>query len=79
MKMKKTYFAILVIILLILGGLFVRFVIGGDEDSWIQDKNGTWIKHGNPSTTPDYVLEQQSELNSFLPLLYEDVTIKGLH
>lgn len=32
------------------------------EDSWIKDSNGIWIKHGNPSETPDYVLEQQKAL-----------------
>jgi hypothetical protein len=60
--MKKSNWIILVIILLIVGLLFVRFVIGGDEDSWIKDENGIWIKHGNPSTTPDYVLEQQKAI-----------------
>lgn len=28
--------------------LFLRFVIGGDEDAWIC-QNGEWVKHGNPS------------------------------
>jgi len=33
--------AALAVILLI---LFLR----GDEDSWIKDSNGRWIRHGNP-------------------------------
>jgi uncharacterized membrane protein YqiK len=57
--MKKSNLIILVVILLIIGLFFVRFVIGGDEDTWIKDENGIYVKHGNPSTTPDYVLEQQ--------------------
>jgi len=57
--MKKSSLIILVVVLLIIGLLFVRFVIGGPEDSWIKDKNGIYIKHGNPSEPPDYVLEQQ--------------------
>ena len=32
---------------------------GGGEDSWIQDENGIWIKHGVPRDTPPEVLEQQ--------------------
>lgn len=27
---------------------FLRFVIGGNEDTWICENN-TWVKHGNPS------------------------------
>ena len=28
---------------------FLRFVIGGNEDSWICNEKGGWIKHGNPA------------------------------
>src|SRR3989344_3308914 len=28
---------------------FLRFVIGGNEDSWICNEKGDWIKHGNPA------------------------------
>ena len=44
--MKKLAIALAIIILII---AFIRFVIGGPEDSWICDKTGQWIKHGNPS------------------------------
>jgi hypothetical protein len=31
-------------------GLAVVFVaIRGEEDTWIKDKNGNWVKHGNPA------------------------------
>jgi len=55
--MKK----ILLIILLIgLGWLVVRFVIGGSEDSWICEK-GEWVKHGVPrSPKPDRECEKRS-------------------
>lgn len=43
--MKKIIIAGLIIIFVL---LFIRFVIGGPEDSWIC-KDGTWIKHGRPS------------------------------
>ena len=29
--------------------LFLRFVVGGNEDTWIC-QNNQWIKHGNPSS-----------------------------
>lgn len=35
---------------------FLRF--NSEEDSWIKDSNGLWIKHGNPSTTPENVQAQ---------------------
>lgn len=45
--MKK--FWLIILILFILAGLwlFLRFVIGGPEDSWIC-VDGRWVKHGNP-------------------------------
>lgn len=43
--MKKI---VLIIIVVLLGWLFVRFVIGGPEDDWIC-VNNEWVKHGNPS------------------------------
>lgn len=47
------------ILLIILGVLFIgailifafRFIIGGDEDTWICADN-QWVKHGNPSSPP---------------------------
>jgi hypothetical protein len=43
--MKK----VIIFVLIIVGILFLlRFVIGGPEDSWIC-KDGSWIKHGQPS------------------------------
>jgi hypothetical protein len=43
--MKK----ILIVIAVIVGAiLFLRFVVGGNEDNWICDK-GQWITHGKPS------------------------------
>jgi hypothetical protein len=42
----KRILIILAVILAII--FFLRFVIGGPEDSWICDK-GVWVTHGNPS------------------------------
>jgi len=66
--MKRTYLIIAIIVGILTIWLFVRFIIGGNEDSWIKDSRGVWIKHGNPSETPDYVLEQQQAVSCALGL-----------
>lgn len=58
-KIKKSFLIGGIFLLLTLAVLFVRFFLGGNEDAWIQDSRGVWIKHGNPAETPDYVSEQQ--------------------
>ena len=48
--MKKTIviiFAIIIGVIAIWG--YLRFVVGGDEDTWICE-NGQWVKHGVPSS-----------------------------
>lgn len=62
MKLKKSYLIIGIAFLLILAWIFIRFAINGGEDSWIKDERGVYIKHGNPSETPSYVLEQQEAI-----------------
>ena len=54
--MKKS-FLIAGIFLLIIFGIFLFFRM--QEDGWIKDSRGVWIKHGNLAETPSYVLEQQ--------------------
>jgi hypothetical protein len=56
----KNLFWIIGIILLV---LILLLILRSPEDSWIKDERGCWIKHGMPSTTPDYVLEQQNLTN----------------
>ena len=60
---KKIYIIIGIAVLIIAGWFFVRFVVGGGEDTWIKDSSGIWIKHGNPAEIPSYVLEQQEIMN----------------
>ncbi len=46
--------------------MFIFLRIGFDlqgEDSWIRDLRGVYIRHGNLSTIPNYVAEQQDALN----------------
>jgi len=60
-KMKnKWWLVVLGLALLMVLLLFLKGLVGGGEDTWIKDSRGVWIKHGMPSQTPDYVLEQQN-------------------
>ena len=61
--MKKNLWILIIIGILIIGLSFARVFIWGSEDSWIKDSKGVYVKHGNPSTTPDYVSEQQGVIN----------------
>lgn len=58
-KIKKTYWIIGIILIIIIGCCFIRFVAGGGEDTWIKDERGVYVKHGNPSGIPEYVAAQQ--------------------
>ncbi|MCL4339030.1 GerMN domain-containing protein [Patescibacteria group bacterium] len=46
----SSVFLFLLVLIMLGAGLILslRFLTGGDEDTWIC-QNGTWIKHGNPS------------------------------
>jgi hypothetical protein len=47
--MKSKISVIFIFLFLVLLIVFIlRFIVGGDEDTWICDK-GVWVKHGNPS------------------------------
>jgi len=66
--MKKIYLVLIVIVCLITVWGFLRFFIGGSEDSWIKNEKGEYVKHGVPSETPDYVKEQQEAVIQALEL-----------
>jgi len=61
--MKKIYFFVFAVVILF---IITFLVFRANEDNWIKDSRGVWIKHGNPSETPDYVLEQQEIINCAL-------------
>lgn len=51
MKHPPKILWILVVILFAVAVLFsLRFILGGDEDTWICVDN-QWIKHGNPNAS----------------------------
>lgn len=45
---KQALIIILVLVIITAAVVYLRFVIGGDEDTWLC-KNGQWVKHGNPA------------------------------
>ena len=61
MKQKKIYLLIIAVVL-IAGGTFLLLRGLSDEDSWIKDSRGVYIKHGNPSLKPLYVSEQEKTI-----------------
>ncbi len=60
--MRKVLLVMIAIIIFAVGLFSFRFLIGGDEDDWIKDSKGVWIKHGNPSSTPEKVIQQQNAI-----------------
>jgi hypothetical protein len=62
--MAKYFLFVIFTALLIVAVVFL--VLRGSEDDWIKDSRGVWIKHGNPSETPEQVLEQQETINCSL-------------
>jgi hypothetical protein len=50
--------------------LFVVFRPGGG-DGWIKDERGVWIKQGNPSEVPEYVVEQREVIEGASQLYAE--------
>jgi len=49
-------------ILLLIAIIIAIFFFRSSEDTWIKDSNGIWIKHGNPSDTPEEVVSQQDAI-----------------
>lgn len=75
--MKNWVWILIVIGILIISWMFIRFIIGGSEDSWIKDEEGIYVKHGNPSEIPNYVKEQQEEIACALNL-YNQKKAEGM-
>ena len=67
--MKKIYLIFIIILFL---AIILIIVFRLEEDSWIKDERGVWIKHGNPSEIPDYVLQQQQIIKCALQLYTQE-------
>lgn len=59
------------VIALLLAGFFLRFIVGGDEDTGIKDKTGEYVEHSVPSNTPGDVPEQQITISRAMQLFQE--------
>lgn len=46
--MKKIFIIIMIVVVILALWFFIRFVIGGPEDTWICTDSG-WVKHGVPN------------------------------
>jgi hypothetical protein len=61
--MKKWIVILIIIIVLVVVIGLILLIFRGNEDLWMKDSQGVWIKHGVPSNTPQYVIEQQDALS----------------
>ena len=50
----KNKLVIIIPLILLIIGVVIMVFLRGDEDTWIQDKTGRWIKHGNPAEVTDF-------------------------
>ena len=76
--MKPTYIILIIILVVVVGWMAIRFIIGGNEDTWIKDERGVWIEHGHPNFVPDYILEQSNAIECALNL-YEQAKNSGMN
>ena len=60
MRIDKKKILIIAVVFIVLAGLI--FILRSQEDDWIKDSRGVWVKHGAPSSTPDEVLNQQNAI-----------------
>lgn len=67
----KNKLIIIIVSLAVIASIISSLVIKSNEDNWIKDSNGVYIKHGNPSTIPEPV-KQQQELISCANKLYNE-------
>lgn len=73
--MKKA----LLILIAIIGAIIIILIVlrlTSPEDTWIIDSRGVWVKHGNPSSTPEEVKQQQYLINQ-ANLLYKNAQKSG--
>lgn len=78
-KIKKCYFIIGIFVLLLIGAIFlIHFFTIRNENSWVKDNRGVWIKNGNPPATPDEVLKQQQIILCSMEL-YAQIRDQGVN
>lgn len=75
LNMKKYVYAFIIAIILLAVAVFI--ILRGNEDYWIKDSKGIYIKYGKPSNIPDYVKEQQEAIICGLTK-YEEAKKSGI-
>lgn len=69
--------SIIVFIIFVTLILSLRFLVFGNEDDWIKDSNGVYVKHGVPTIIPDEVKAQKDLINA-AQQLYNSKKIVGM-
>lgn len=65
---KKLLLSVIFAVALLLLAVFLLRLFSGDEDSWIKDSRGVYVKHGAPSALPEEVRKQQDAIKSALQI-----------
>jgi hypothetical protein len=77
-NMKKTILIISAILIIL---ILTFIILRSQEDTWIKDKRGVWIKHGNPGNTPGVVSDQQllitNAQNLYQTVKKEDINLSS--
>jgi len=61
-RLKGNLWIYVVVTLIVIVIILAIFLLRGDEDSWIKDSNGSFVKHGNPSAVSDKITMQENAL-----------------
>ncbi|MFA6271937.1 MAG: hypothetical protein WC693_02395 [Patescibacteria group bacterium] len=70
---KKNAIIAIVIIAVAFAWLFLRFIIGGDEDTWICE-NGSWVAHGHPNAVKPTELCPGADISNNPSVKLETIT-----
>jgi hypothetical protein len=77
-RTKKIVFGSIIVFLVVLTVILIlRFFFFGSEDTWIRDEKGVYVKHGNPSSTPEEVENQQKVIKAAVQI-YNSKKIVGM-
>lgn len=60
MKNKRKIWLVIGAIVLVIAAIIL--ILRCSEDTWIKDKSGVYVKHGNPSNASEDVLAQQEAI-----------------
>lgn len=71
-NMRKMIWIIAAVVAVIVLLGIVLLVLRGNEDSWIQDDRGIWVKHGNPAEIPKYVVNQYAVMFCSANLYFDE-------